>query len=93
MLFAADYIISLSNKEEGFRVFPSMVMFVNVRKLLKGTTFLVGLAWLAGAYAEPVFFSEASLEEAVSNALRVDPSKLTKELMATRLKVLELNGA
>tara|TARA_Y100001934_G_scaffold278319_1_gene379259 strand:+ start:7852 stop:9477 length:1626 start_codon:yes stop_codon:yes gene_type:complete len=68
-------------------------MFMYLRNLIQYPIFVFGLAWFSEVHAEPVFFSEASLEEAVSNAIRVDPSQLTKELMATRLHSLQLNGA
>ena len=68
-------------------------MFINLRNLIQYPIFVFGLVCFVETQAEPVFFSEASLEEAVSNAIRVDPSQLTKELMSTRLRSLELNGA
>jgi len=43
--------------------------------------------------ATPAYFPDATLEGAVSEAIGVDPSRLTKELLADRLISFELNGA
>ena len=45
------------------------------------------------AYAKPLYVPEPLLEQALADALRVDRTQLTKELVAEKLEFFELNNA
>ena len=45
------------------------------------------------AYAKPFYVPEPLLEQALADALRVDRTQLTKELVAEKLEFFELNNA
>lgn len=54
---------------------------------------LIAYICMSVAYAKPFYVPEPLLEQALADALRVDRTQLTKELVAEKLEFFELNNA